>query len=129
MICKCMDRKGLAAMLISIQSAGVTPEVNLRITTGKKPHKYGIHNDFETQGKHHQKSKMGVLVTTQRKLVSFKIFKKCFQSFLFFSSQRGGMMYWKLFHDAMQNNTLAPALSSPTPALPIITFPSHKIAK
>ena len=31
-----MDQKGSAAMLISIQSAGVTPEVNLRITQARK---------------------------------------------------------------------------------------------
>ena len=36
MICKYVDRKGLAAMLISVQSAGVAPEVNLRITQARK---------------------------------------------------------------------------------------------
>ena len=30
--CKYMDQKGSAAMLTSIQSSGVAPEVNLRIT-------------------------------------------------------------------------------------------------
>ena len=35
MICKYMDWKGSATMLTSIQSAGVAPEMNLRIT-GKK---------------------------------------------------------------------------------------------
>ena len=32
-VCRCVDQKGLAAMLTSIQSAGVTPEVNLRNST------------------------------------------------------------------------------------------------
>ena len=32
-----VDQKGLAAMLISIQSAGVAPEVNLRITQARDP--------------------------------------------------------------------------------------------
>ena len=36
MICKYMDRNGLSAMLTSTQSAGVSPEVNLRITQAKK---------------------------------------------------------------------------------------------
>ena len=34
--CKYVDRKGLAAMLTSIQSAGVAPEVSLRITQMRK---------------------------------------------------------------------------------------------
>ena len=43
-ICKYVDQKGSAAMLTSIQSTGVTPEVNLRITqvrknTGEKAHR------------------------------------------------------------------------------------------
>ena len=60
MICKYMDWKGSAAMVASVQSAGVTPEVNLRITTGEKACKQGFHPSFETQGRHHQKSKTGV---------------------------------------------------------------------
>ena len=35
-VCKYMDWKGLAAMLTSIQSAGVAPEVNLRIPQARK---------------------------------------------------------------------------------------------
>ena len=31
-----VDQKGLAAMLTSTQSAGVTPEMNLRITQARK---------------------------------------------------------------------------------------------
>ena len=36
LVCKYVDRKGSAAMLTPIQSAGVTPEMNLRITQVKK---------------------------------------------------------------------------------------------
>ena len=35
-VCKYVDKKGLAAMLTSIQTAGVAPEVNLRITQVRK---------------------------------------------------------------------------------------------
>ena len=42
-VCRYVDQKGLAAMLTSIQLAGVTPEVNLRnlLCTGKEAHKRG----------------------------------------------------------------------------------------
>ena len=42
-ICRYVDQKGLGAMLPSIQSAGVTPEVNLRslLCTGEEAHKRG----------------------------------------------------------------------------------------
>ena len=52
-------------MLTSKQSAGVAPELNLRITQVRK-HAKGIHPGFETQGRHYQKSKTGVSVA-QRK--------------------------------------------------------------
>ena len=52
-------------MLTSIQSAGVTPEVNLRITQARKYAK-GIHSGFETQGRHHQKSKTEVSVAPRK---------------------------------------------------------------
>ena len=40
-VCRYVDQKGSAAMLTSIQSAGVTPEVNLRnsLHAGDKAHK------------------------------------------------------------------------------------------
>ena len=47
-IFKYVDQKGLAAMLTSVQSAGVTPEVNVKTTQAKKQAK-GIHPGFETQ--------------------------------------------------------------------------------
>ena len=42
-VCRYMDQKGLAVMLTSIQSAGVTPEVNLRnlLCAGKEACKRG----------------------------------------------------------------------------------------
>ena len=45
-------------MLTSIQSAGVTPEVNLKIAQVRK-HVKGIRPGSETQGRCHQKSKTG----------------------------------------------------------------------
>ena len=62
-------------MLTSILSAGVTPEVNMRITQMRKDTK-GIHPGFETQGRCHQKSKMGVSVATHKGLMSSNNFKK-----------------------------------------------------
>ena len=60
------------------RSAGVTPEVNLRnsLHTGDKAHKQWIHPGFETQGRHHQKSKTGVSVAPQKGLMSSKRFLK-----------------------------------------------------
>ena len=68
----------LAAMLTSIQSVGVTPEVNLRNSwhIGDKARKQGIHPGFETQGRHHQKSKTGVSVAPQKDSCPPKIKKK-----------------------------------------------------
>ena len=77
-ICRHMDRKGLAARLTSVQSAGVAPEVNLRnsLHAGNKARKWGIHPGFETQGRRHQKSKTGVSVAPRKGLTSCKLKKK-----------------------------------------------------
>ena len=66
------------AMLAVQRLAGVAPEVNLGnpLCTRKKAHKLGIHPGFETQVRHHQKSKAGVSVAPRRVLVSFKNAKK-----------------------------------------------------
>ena len=56
MICKDKDQKGSVAMLTSVPSAGVAPEVNLEIPTGQKTYMQGIHPDFETQHRHHKES-------------------------------------------------------------------------
>ena len=66
-----VDQKGLAVMLTSFQSAGVTPDVNLRITQAK-----GIHPGFETQGRRQLKSKTGVPVASQKGLISSQNFLK-----------------------------------------------------
>ena len=58
-------------LLTSIQSAGVTPEVNLRITQARK-HVKGIHSGFKTQARCHQKSKTGISVAPHKGLKSSK---------------------------------------------------------
>ena len=70
-----VDQKGLAAILTSIQSAGIAPEVNLRITQMRK-HTKGIHSGFETEDRCHQKSKTGVSVTPQKGTYVLQNFKK-----------------------------------------------------
>ena len=77
-VCRYVDRKGLGAMLTSIQSAGVPQEVNLKnsLHAGNKACKRGIHPGFETQGRRYQKSKTGVSVAPRIGLMSSKIFLK-----------------------------------------------------
>ena len=66
-----MGQKGSAAMLTTTQLAGVTPEVNLRITQVRK-HTRDLPWFLEILGKHHQKSKIGVSVAPQKGPVSSK---------------------------------------------------------
>ena len=75
-VCKYIGQKGFAAMLTSIQSAGVAPEVNLRnpLCAGEEARKQGIYPGFETQGRHLQKSQTGVSVATRKGLMSSKFF-------------------------------------------------------
>ena len=63
-------------MLAVRRSAGVTLEVNPRnpLHPGKEEAKQGIHPGFETQDRHHQKSKTGVSLATQKGLISSKKF-------------------------------------------------------
>ena len=77
-VCRYIDRKSSAAMLTSIQLAGVAPEVNLRnsLHTGDKAHKWGIQPGFETQGRHYQKSKTGYQWHHEKDLCPPNIFKK-----------------------------------------------------
>ena len=67
---KCMDQNDSAALLTGKRSVGITPEVNLRNTfhTGNKEYK----KSFETQSKHHQKSKAGVSVAPKKGHMCFK---------------------------------------------------------
>ena len=66
--------------------AGVTPEVNLleHVTCSPPPSmNKAAHSGFETQRRHHQKSKTGVSVTSPKGLMSSKIFfKNCAKAFL-----------------------------------------------
>ena len=64
-------------MLAVRRSAGVAPEVNLRnpLCAGEEARKWGIHHDFETQGSHHQKSKLGGIIGPHKNgLVSSNFF-------------------------------------------------------
>ena len=65
MIWKYGDGKDSAAILTSVQSAGVESE-DLRITTGKKPCKQGFHPAFETQGICHKSQNRGISGLTKR---------------------------------------------------------------
>ena len=75
---KYVDWNGLAAMLATKRSAGVAPEVNLRfpLHSGTKHTGKGIHSGFETQGRHHQKSEIGVSVAPKWTDILQKYFLK-----------------------------------------------------
>ena len=67
----CMWGKGLAAMLALYTGKGVAPEVNLREHISHTPPQSlnkAVHSGFETQRRHHQKSKTGVSVAPQMKM-------------------------------------------------------------
>ena len=75
-ICRYVNQKGSAAMLTSIQSAGVTPEVDLRITQVRK-HTKRIHPGFETQGgQMSPEVQNSISGPTKRTYVLQKLFKK-----------------------------------------------------
>ena len=101
-VCRYMDRKGLAAMLTSIQSVGVAPEVNLRnsLHAGNKACKRRIHSGFETQGRRRQKSKTGVSVAPRKGFMSSKTFLKKRYSRLSMRSVLSGVheisLHWKI---------------------------------
>ena len=74
-----VEEIGSAAMLATKRLAGVTPEVNLRecVTCMPLPSvNKAAHSGFETQRRHHQKSKMWVSVVSQKGLMSLQIFLK-----------------------------------------------------
>ena len=74
-----MEENGLAAILAAKRLAGVAPEVSLRrCVTCMSPASMNkvAHSGFETQRRHHQKSKTGVLMVPQKGLMSSKIFLK-----------------------------------------------------
>ena len=65
-------------MLAAKMSVGVTPQMNLKnpLHTGDEAHKCGIHPGFDTQGRHHQKSKTGISGPTKRTNVLQNFFIK-----------------------------------------------------
>ena len=70
-----MEENGSAAMPTTKRSAGVAPEVSFRecVTCMSLPSMNKVaHSGFETQRRHHQKSKIGVSVTPQKGLMSSK---------------------------------------------------------
>ena len=69
-VCKYVDQKSSTAMLTSIQSAGVAPEVSLMMK--KRESMQGIHRGFETLGRCHKKSTAGLSVASQKGLVFSK---------------------------------------------------------
>ena len=73
------DQKRFGAMLDIQRSAGVTPEVNMRspLHAGEQVLKSMIHPGFETQGRHHQKSKTGVSLAPQSGLMSSQKNQTC----------------------------------------------------
>ena len=60
-----MEENSFPVMLVTERLAGVAPEVNLRkcvICTPPPSMNMHMHSGFETQRRHHQKSKIGVPV-------------------------------------------------------------------
>ena len=70
-----VGENGSAAILATKKSAGVASEVSLRehVTYTPPPNvNKAAHSDFETQWRCHQKSKKGVSVASQKRLMSPK---------------------------------------------------------
>ena len=73
-----VEEIGSAAMLATKRSAGVAPEVNLRehVTHKSLPSaNKAAHSGFETQRRHHQKSKTGISGPRKRTYVLQKLKK------------------------------------------------------
>ena len=64
LVCKYMDENGSAAMLATKRSAGIR-EHTLQMPWPSV--KEAVHSGFETQRRHHQKSKTGVSVAHKKK--------------------------------------------------------------
>ena len=74
-----VEEIGSAAMLAAKRSTDITPEVNLREHIRHMPlpsMNKAAHSGFETQRRHHQKSKMGAMVAPQKGLMSSDNLKK-----------------------------------------------------
>ena len=71
-----IEENGLATMLATKRSVGITQEVNLREHVTYMPPSSvnkAAHSGFETKRRCHQKSKTGVTVAAQKGLMSYKI--------------------------------------------------------
>ena len=66
-----VEENNMAAMLVTKRSAGITPKVKIRQHVTHRPPpsaNKAAHSGFETQKRHHQKSKTGVSVAPQKGL-------------------------------------------------------------
>ena len=82
----CMWGKGLAAMLALYTGKGVAPEVNLREHISHTPPQSlnkAVRSGFETQRRHHQKSKTGVSVAPQMKMCPTIFFLKSMNMYFY----------------------------------------------
>ena len=74
-----VEENGSTAILAAKRLAGVAPEVNLKECVTHMPLSAtykAAHSGFETQRKHHQKSKTGVSVAHNKRLMSSKYLKR-----------------------------------------------------
>ena len=96
---KYVDENDSAAMLAAKRSAGVTSDVNLRIPlcTGNEVGKQG-----QTQGRHHQKSKIGYQWLHKKYWCSPKIFLKKTKKTVA-SSEPANQINWHSYHAALVN--------------------------
>ena len=77
--CRYVEEIGSAAMLATERLAGVAPEVNLREHVAHTPLpsvNKAANAGFETQRRHHQKSKTGISGPIKKTRVLQKFFKK-----------------------------------------------------
>ena len=86
-----IEENGSAAMMATKRSVGVTPEINLRECVTSMPipsANKAAHSGYETQRRHHQKSKTGVSVAPSKWLTGVlqTIFKKRLWGIQFFTS-------------------------------------------
>ena len=113
-LCTKLDlENSLAAMMIAKTSAGVKPEVNLRGFVTYTPllsMNKAAHSVFETQTRHHQKTKTGLSLAPQKDIWPLIFFLKTFKMFK--------KMYWigdafskPISTKAIFTNTSAPTVN------------------
>ena len=77
--CRYVEENSSAAMLATKRSAGVTPEVNVKEHVTPMPPQStnkAAHSSFETQRRHHQKSKTGGISGPKKRTHVLETFKK-----------------------------------------------------